>query len=700
MRKPSEKRNRNNASGCEQDHAPDANAMTSLDPHEIMNASIEFQIAHNIPLSRRSDESQGSNRKSLYPSLTSIGQMEQAFDMDQRWENASRSAMMQRASTMIDSMIAESDSSLPFSAFPSTTVCASLPPESIRNDDDDLIAEKLAAYSGGNMVIPNSTSDDTIAAMKHAAYEGYWTGDDHSARTRFPEQQADVTSCIGYEANSTEVSCNLLRVEVAGPSAGTSVIEQPYDGATEAMVIGTGLIGIATAEAWSVAPATEATTLIHDDLPNDNWELDSKPPAREHGSCNNCGCDTPADATVIGYDVHPAELSIDAVQAEYVGNNYQSSMHLTGTHTDAFISAEASEVTDSSTSATYQINGAETVDDHITEVDVIESGPMEKATAEAWSASTSGEAHVLEELDANHVSPFDAKMPVNSIAEETWGTDAQHEVHGFPMTDGEAEVVGITEEVHPSELLEDATAQAELVGSDFNTAIAIPSNGQDDYEVNDNPGAIGHANILVETGYQNSTIPLPTLTQPQEAHATLINDSEHSHFEVHESVYTPVTSLIEPFTESGRSISDPLPATPVTVLPVDDSSPTMPPRVSFGDNIKQEPFSGRTASAPLPTAQVVDDTSNMYHSVSVLDDTQLDWERAPSFGGKDGVDVPAPIPPPVATATEVLQPVPPPIPTPNPMGQEPVFSQSRNRSINSTASDSSLPGLQMVRLSR
>jgi hypothetical protein len=174
-----------------------------------------------------------------------------------------------------------------------------------------------------------------------------------------------------------------------------------------------------------------------------------------------------AEATVVEcYDVHPSEFVHNSVQAEFIGQHYSSTN-----------SAESPPVTAAATTTASIDNVYEVTDEmeeEATEATVIESGPIEKATAEAWSSTVAEEARVLEEDTSNvEIVDLDSKPPAVDSA-TAWGSS--HESDSVAFADEEAEVIGITEEIHPSESLENA-AHAELIGSDFNCAIAVPSGG-------------------------------------------------------------------------------------------------------------------------------------------------------------------------------------------------------------------------------
>lgn len=738
-----------------------AAATAVSDPEEIFNASIEFQqhSSQNAPAPRQSPAElrKSSGRESLYPSLDSLGiSDDDTVDIERNWEAASRASMKKRASSSskceplnidqsemkmgatfarpvsssvpsLSSRVASMPAGSAAAAARSSATEFFLPVERNKSvDHDDMIAQKLAAYGGGRVTAAypstsvnkkNIANDQDMVAMKLAAYEGIYLTSSSSLADE-QEQPAQATLVEDDDAHPSEITAHAVQAEFIPPVARLGHPALHYNAvpavtATEATVIESGPAEKATPEAWSAAPAAEATVLQDDGIHQEIIDLDCKPPARDyrhHASVETAYGSTEAEhqaeATIIGYDAHPAELSMEAVQAEFIGQedyNDHTAIDVSGTGSGTqMVAAEASEVTGSSLSATYQINGQEVVEEQVTEVDVIESGPMEKATAEAWSATTSGEAHVLEETGENHHTAFAVKAPLDHASNESWHSESHTESDAFAMMHGEAEVVGITEEVHPSELVNTASAQAELVGSAFDTAIAVPSNqlGQNAVNHHHHSGRLEHAEIIVESYEHDNEYPASTAApqrQPQEAHATLLSTGECSEYDQRADDATPVTAILEPFSDSGRATSDPLPATPVAVL---QEAPAVTTRVTFNERVKPEPYSGRTVSEPTPTARVLPESSPSLEQTHLYsrDADEPEWTRVPSFGG-DGGSAPIPIPPPVATATEVIDDVsgPPPIPNPHPVGHDAASSRNRARSNASSVSESSVPGLQLVR---
>ena len=90
------------------------------------------------------------------------------------------------------------------------------------------------------------------------------------------------------------------------------------------------------------------------------------------------------------------------------------------------VAAQASEVDGPTIAGTYQVNGSEILEeDGVMEVAVIESCPMEKATAAAWSVGATEEAQVLEQTTDVSLTAFNTKPP--PATEGTWDTEVAGE---------------------------------------------------------------------------------------------------------------------------------------------------------------------------------------------------------------------------------------------------------------------------------
>jgi hypothetical protein len=560
------------------------------------------------------------------------------------------------------------------------------------DEDDDLLAMKLAAYEGRSITTrPTTVSQldepSRVRTITHAPVNQH-------QRPVHSTLVVPINASLQHRTTMTMMEPTTSRndlgmVPFAPPSTTASTTTDCV-----ATVVDCAPTWTATADAWSHGPTAEAIVMHeeyrHGDdevlvlVGDEEADLDCKPPARDPGQrpINAHASAGHAIATVLDYNVHPSELLMEqAVQAELLGHDY----HATAQITSMDYSNDAPEQL-----TTFQANQdiPVTGEEHVMEVVVIESGPMEKATVEAWSASTSGQAQVLIE-DATtttttatatsatfHTAPatFQAKPPANSTANERWAANGQPNRNPYSMIDGEAEVVDISEEVHPAELVGEATAEAELVGPDFNTAIGVPSDSQHFALSGGQQGAIAQADIVIEEHdfhHGSRVMTMQSLPPPQEAHATLVQqESEQSAFDVSGGIATVVL-------ESSRSRSDPLPATPVTVLE-ETSVPAMPPGVSFRDYVKSEPYSG---------------PSTHEHEAS---GERPGWELFPSLGVGAGDQhlLPVPIPPPSVTTMETLPTI-----TSRDVAASESSSSGRNRSkgSSSSTSESSVPSFQMVR---
>lgn len=543
-----------------------------------------------------------------------------------------------------------------------------------------------------------ATEDDDMIAMKRAAYHGHDTDSTtHSLVARMPQHhQAEAivvedlhpSDIIGYAVQAEFVGQDYgaamnhrtHQIENRPPATEASHVTSSEDSevevlatatadtteVTEATVIESGPIEKATAEAWSVAPAAEAMVLQDGGSEDRVVDTDSKPPAIDHSqrrrdnddgtrgnfstAINGVQADQEAEATVVDYDIHPSAMTSDAVHAEFVGQDYNSTAGFSNSVEERFSATEASRV---AATAHDVVNVEESGVEEATEATVIESGPIEKATAQAWSAAPAEEAQVLEENVATTIAEVDSK-PHDTGDPEAWVTNDSNDDR-FAMANGEAEVVGITEEPHPSEFTEEA-AQAELIGADFNTAIAVPSmNHQEHSAGNTNEGLVEEATIVIH-GESHAFVDVPSVPQippaePQEAQATLINDEELTHLDqqggssVAQEAPSATAILEENYSNRNISSLTQLDATPVTVLEernVEHSSASC-----FYDPVK--PFAGQTTSyeaTQVPTSPLENDPDGPAMSrdelaaMDVLNEPS--WMNAPSLGG-DNTDLPPPV---------------------------------------------------------
>jgi hypothetical protein len=612
----------------------------------------------------------------------------------------------------------------------------------------------------------HSAEDDDMIAMKMAAYEG--RDSTPAARmpdARMPDQQAEATIVDHDDDHPSDISVNVVQADLVGQDYGShfdsdyaptqapttqasgyvesvqSVMGTASGEATEATVIESGPMDKVTADAWD-ASATEA--LVLEDSTSEIVDLDSKPPAvdqwrdpREAIEMNSQGAaqvEDAAEATVVEFEDHPATVPIssNAIHAEFVGQDFSSSVGYETAPESNFQRASVS------TSSVGLMDQTMDIGRGTTEATVIESAQVE----EAWPTSDVGEAQVLEgnvdsvtieediASDANHNSWRDRQASTGSIAEvvgitenvhpselvdnatqaQLIGTDSScripfpsnHSLQesvgvsfeapaeearvlhdspddaaieqelkatpnpdsqwmrsdtsggSFAMADGEAEVVGITENVHPSELVDEAT-QAELIGTYCNCAIAIPSNHQQE-EAGRHPNEtrVEDAEIVVEEesdpmGGMVSSPEGPTF-QPREAQATIISEREFTHFDRHGS---PIPEVA---VESDDAQPE-TPATPVTILQ----------EQSNGDMSSNSPRKSEVPVVDRASINVSNSLTNQFNDalrdtpamsrdgLAALDAvTEPEWMRTPSFGGVHS-DMPPVMAPPSVTVTEVTE---------------------------------------------
>ena len=194
-----------------------------------------------------------------------------------------------------------------------------------------------------------------------------------------------------------------------------------------------------------------------------------------------------AEATVVEcYDEHPSEFAHNSVQAEFIGQDYS---------VNSSPPVAAAATTSASIDNVYEVT--DEMEEEATEATVIESGPIEKATAEAWSSIVAEEARVLEgDTSIVEIVDLDSKPPAVDSA-TAWGSSQEND--GVAFADEQAEVIEITNEIHPSESY-DNTPRAEFIGSESNYAIAVASDGRQESSVagDAEEGAIEAATIVAE----------------------------------------------------------------------------------------------------------------------------------------------------------------------------------------------------------
>jgi hypothetical protein len=472
---------------------------TTDDPREILRASwlrMQQQKIQSVPpfpaqvaIRDARDSSSMSNSSSLYPSMDDISRCESTTVS--RTTSTSRlpphfsdslSSRYNNNFNTSDSMISSSNEVALSKRVASTAAVATseaffIPSEQSDVNDDDLIALKIAAIKEAETEVEAIVEYDMIHPLEEESV----------VRAEFVCQREN-----NLEQQQSSVD-NTQYYETTYDSQGRSSNEEV---ATEATVIESGPPEKATIAAWSGDTTPEAVVLQQQDS-GTSYEcindLDRKPPAIQFGndlsndiiplreyqqqqqqqSYENENASATAEnnaiATVVDYDVHPSEMMERSAQAEFVG---RSSVNVAAVNRAENIS-EINETEETTTEAT-----------------VLDSGPIEKATIEAWSTmTTTEEAQVL--IEDN----YDINVARSNIA-IVKDTDTSN--------DNQAEIVEISERVHPAEFELEAAATAELIG--------------------DSDHALDDATILDEIDGQNEQ---PIITP---AAVLGVDDSTNDHF--------------------------------------------------------------------------------------------------------------------------------------------------------------------------
>lgn len=209
--------------------------------------------------------------------------------------------------------------------------------------------------------------------------------------------------------------------------------------------------------------------------------------------------DQQAEATVVDYYEHPSDISVNAVQADLVGQDYGSHFDVDYAPTLA-APPQASGYVESVQSLMATASG------ETTEATVIESGPMEKVTADAWDASAT-EALVLED-STNDIVDLDSKPP----AVEQWRAPSiQHEMHGpgGARVEDAAEATVLEFEDHPSTVpIASNAIHAEFVCQDFTSSMGCVATNESNIQaasVSSGVGLMGE-NTDIGGGTTESTI--------------------------------------------------------------------------------------------------------------------------------------------------------------------------------------------------
>jgi hypothetical protein len=336
------------------------------------------------------------------------------------------------------------------------------------DEGDNLIALKRAAYEGSDVVtgrmgmsvarMPMSDQEAEVVIVDDysvhpfeipvSAVQADFVGRDYNSQFNFDghtiARQTTTTEASGY-------------FESFGSLAGTG-----DEDAMEATVIDSGTMAKATVDAWD-ASTIEAAVL--EESCNTIVDLDSKPPARDIAPEANLEAfqsqqipharDAEAEATVVDYQDHPSNLVIssNAIHAELIGQDYNLAIDYEGNDFQTVAAASDTEF----------VHETMETSRHTTETHSVKIVPTEAC------------ARIIRDNNRVESAAIEPETISSSKHNSQWATcDTSVGVENFVLTDGEAEVVGITEDIHPSELV-DNTTQAEWIGTNSNYVITIPS---------------------------------------------------------------------------------------------------------------------------------------------------------------------------------------------------------------------------------
>jgi hypothetical protein len=373
---------------------------------------------------------------------------------------------------------------------------------------------------------------------------------------------------------------------------------------------------LALQDATAAPVCIDALNLESARLAQEYWAI-SQNQVLEHHHRHVITTDSTQQATIVEItdelDLHPLEMSHDAVRAEFVGQDYSRS----GTNITS-LGTESSTQTALAVHGLAVDMGASThVDDMTTEATVIDSAPLAKEESqEAWREAE--EAHVLEERESS--TPFlDDRKPA---AVERAALDDHTEE--FAVAEQEAEVLAIQEDIHPFEFIGEHEAQAHVVGQDYSyesssaviadehvspptrdnviAATATPEEGQ---------GTEFHA-VASPASYNDNV-------QATEVHAVASPASRHG-----QNQAIDAQAVVSPATTDPRSLSTAQEQTrEVHAVVVEQAPPT--------------PRATPVATVSNPFEDDPNDTPAMSRDGLAALDAQYDdsWMRAPSLASQD-----------------------------------------------------------------
>ena len=311
-------------------------------------------------------------------------------------------------------------------------------------------------------------------------------------------------------------------VSACGPSSNDEI-------ATEATVIESGPLEKATIAAWS-GHSTEALVLQqeHNSSPFEcNKDVDRKSSSLQNND------ETTIDATLCDRNQHDSGIVDMVTEVDTDTNMIATVVECSAYAPEATNQSAKAELIRNPSTNDYTVDGISIIppsndsigsrvesNEQPTEATVLDSGPPDKATVDAWSTRTPGEAQVLE----TNIS----SCAVATVQDITVSND-EH-----------AEIVDITEDFHPIELEAEGAATAQLIVGDSNTP--FPESGRQ--EENTSVDVIAeecmiqtscflpvesHRSISDETSHQDAPLPATILGVENPSSADTCDNQFHKY---------------------------------------------------------------------------------------------------------------------------------------------------------------------------
>jgi len=434
-------------------------------PQEVLEASLTFENTHHVPpLPMTLDRKSSST--SLHPTLDNISEAEIPDSrLEESWRNADLSSATHKKQPAVPQHI-----------YAGRAASASL---SENHASEPMGMHRAAAAAAA--AFPEFASCDSAYDRKSNAAARKSTGSRASA-------SAGASAVASYASTQSKP---------AGP--GYAYIPPPnqYDTADDdddlialkRAAYGGGFGGVITASSTANAAAANIRQS------SDQYQA--------------------AEATVVGYDVHPAELiGSQQAQAEFVGEDvvthqtYTTSAvrdyedgaaaaaapraepfaataltipniaSISEVRSDHVVSYGDSNILNMENSDAAIVQGAAFPDTAMADTNIVttaevavigsEAANAQAMVTETWGSNASNEAQIVSNAEYDDETDLDRKpAALPSLPDGSF----ESEQHGTVLAGEEAEVLGFSESIHPSEFIEHQ-AQAELVGNDHGRGAA------------------------------------------------------------------------------------------------------------------------------------------------------------------------------------------------------------------------------------